>query len=157
MTYEQLDLFPNEESSPQDSPARISQLPVPVLDWLAQDPACSGTLSDYLTSYTRSGSSSKTFPVSCQLTEGGTWEPSSGRWLSAGTGSRGGFSTLNISESRNAAVESSLSDVLEIPGGHLRKYFLSQRAASGILRRAEKRGRKLPEALLNALQLVAQQ
>lgn len=61
---------------------------------------------------------------------------------------------LSTSESPNDAVESSLRDVLEtspVPA----KYFLSQKAAQGILRRAERRGRRLPEPLRTALYSVA--
>jgi hypothetical protein len=36
------------------------------------------------------------------------------------------------------------------------KYFLSKKACAGILRRAEKRGKELPEALRMALMSVAQ-
>ena len=63
--------------------------------------------------------------------------------------------TLNASESPNGAVESSLSDILEPPGEHLLKYSLSPRAAAGILRRSEKRGRALPDALRMALESLA--
>lgn len=64
--------------------------------------------------------------------------------------SRGASLTLNTSESPNAVVESSLSQVLErtsIPS----KYFLSVRACQGILRRAEARGKELPSELKKAL------
>jgi hypothetical protein len=44
---------------------------------------------------------------------------------------------------------------LETTGDHLKKYSLSARAAQGILRRAEKRGKTLPEALQKALETVA--
>ena len=47
----------------------------------------------------------------------------------------------------------SLSNILEserVP----RRYFLSEKACSGILRRAEKRGKQLPETLRQALQAV---
>jgi hypothetical protein len=47
----------------------------------------------------------------------------------------------------------SLSQVLEI-GPVPQRYFLSEKACSGILRRAEKRGKQLPEALRSALQAV---
>ena len=50
---------------------------------------------------------------------------------------------------------SSLSGILESPGPHLRKYFLSAKAAQGILRRAAKRGRALPPALQQALESLA--
>jgi hypothetical protein len=62
--------------------------------------------------------------------------------------------TLNTSESPSNAVASSLSDVLET-GPHLRKYFLSPKAAEGILRRADQRGRQIHPSLRSALQRVA--
>ena len=66
--------------------------------------------------------------------------------------------TLNTSEYPNGdgACSSSLADVLEPPTVEgLSKYFLSQKAAQGILRRAGRRGRSLPEPLETALQAVA--
>src|SRR5204863_119653 len=56
--------------------------------------------------------------------------------------------------SPNVAVGCSLSDVLEnhVPP----RFFLSPRAAQGILRRAEKRGRMLPSRLQAALESLAQ-
>ena len=48
----------------------------------------------------------------------------------------------------------SLSDVLET-GEVPRQYFLSAKACAGILRRADKRGKDLPEQLARALQAVA--
>lgn len=61
--------------------------------------------------------------------------------------------------SRSAGAESSslvasLSDVLET-GPHLAAYCLSAKACSGILRRAEKRGKELPPMLRTALEAVA--
>jgi hypothetical protein len=50
-----------------------------------------------------------------------------------------------------------LSDVLEIQGEHLKKYSLSQKAAQGILRRAGRRGKQLPEPLQKALEDVVRQ
>lgn len=65
--------------------------------------------------------------------------------------------TLSTSEYPNAgAVWSSLADVLEEPGQpHLRRYFLSPKAAEGILRRASRRGRQLPDGLREALTSLA--
>ena len=100
----------------------------------------------------RSGSSSKTSPVYCHLTTEETWEPLSGRWLSAGMGSHTGFLTLSTLESPKDAVESSLLDVLETTGVHLQKYLLSSKACEGILRRATKRGKSLPALLHSALE-----
>jgi hypothetical protein len=66
------------------------------------------------------------------------------------TASRGGFSMHSISESPNDAVASSLSGILET-GDLPQRFFLSERACAGILRRAEKRGKTLPPALEHAL------
>ena len=64
---------------------------------------------------------------------------------------RGEFSTLNISASPSeGGGSSSLSAVLE-EGPVPPRYYLSAKAASGILRRAESRGKELPPALEEAL------
>jgi hypothetical protein len=83
--------------------------------------------------------------------------PSSGRWETSGMGTPTECWTLSTSEFPSAgAVSSSLADVLEEPGQpHLRKYFLSPRAAVGILRRASRRGRSLPDGLREALEGLA--
>ena len=60
----------------------------------------------------------------------------------------------NISEWPNDAVVCSLSQVLE-QGSIPSRFFLSSTACAGILRRAEKRGKQLPEALQKALEAVA--
>ena len=61
----------------------------------------------------------------------------------------GDSSTLNIGESPNAERESLLSWILEdnVP----QKYYLSARACEGILNRASRRGKALPEILHTAL------
>ena len=62
--------------------------------------------------------------------------------------------TLSIAEFPSGGVASSLSDILEttdLP----QRYFLSSRACAGILRRAARRGKELPAALLAALESVA--
>src|ERR1700721_3679386 len=66
------------------------------------------------------------------------------------------FLTLNISEYPSDGVASSLSDILET-GELPQRYYLSGTACRGILRRAEKRGKELPEALRSALLAVASQ
>jgi hypothetical protein len=70
------------------------------------------------------------------------------------------FLTLNMSEWNHTSVPSrsdggvcSLSDILET-GDVPQRYFLSAKACSGILRRAEKRGKSLPQQLARALQAV---
>ena len=75
------------------------------------------------------------------------WQ-NSGRWTL-----RGECWTASSSEFRNGAVVCSLSQILEesVPP----KYWLSPKACRGILRRAERRGRELPEPLRLALQAAA--
>jgi hypothetical protein len=68
---------------------------------------------------------------------------------------RGGLLTHNISPWPNDAAVCSLSRVLE-RGSIPQKYYLSARACAGILRRAEKRGKKLPALLHQALTHIAQ-
>ena len=67
---------------------------------------------------------------------------------------RGESSTLSIMDWPRDANVCSLSQVL-VTGSIPRKYFLTSKACSGILRRAEKRGKSLPPSLHAALQAVA--
>ena len=60
--------------------------------------------------------------------------------------------TLNIGESPSDARESTLSQILDLNAPE--KYCLSPRACAGILRRAEKRGKTLPDMLRDALMEV---
>lgn len=61
----------------------------------------------------------------------------------------GDSSTLNIGESPNAERESLLSQILEV--NVPQKYYLSVKACQGILARASRRGKKLPDLLQTAL------
>jgi hypothetical protein len=77
-----------------------------------------------------------------------------GGWSTSGMAWPGGFWTRDSSASPSEGVVCSLSAVLEtrpVP----RKYWLSARAAAGILRRAEKRGKTLPPRLMTALEGLA--
>ena len=102
-----------------------------------------------------SGWFGRTSPASCLATEEGILEPSLGRWQNSGMGSPTECLTLNTSEWPSDAVVSSLSDTLET-GDVPQRFFLSAKACQGILRRAEKRGKKLPPQLHKALHSVAQ-
>ena len=99
----------------------------------------------------QSGSQSRTRPTFHCLQRG------NGRWLTAGTGMDGPspteFSTRSFGECPSAAVESRLSQILEDTPHQ--KYSLSAKACAGILRRAERRGKKLPPELEAVL--IAQQ
>ena len=62
----------------------------------------------------------------------------------------GASMTLNFGEFPSEERESTLSQILEANAPE--KYYLSARACSGILRRAEKRGKELPKMLKEALE-----
>jgi len=155
MTFEQLDLFQTGESSPQDGPAKTFPWQAVVKAWLAHAQGCGGKSCDSLMRHVPVGSSERTSLAFCPPTGEKIWVPLSGRWETSGMGSPTGCWTLSTSEFPNAAAVCSLSDILESPGPHLRKYFLSAKAAQGILRRAAKRGRVLPAALQTALESLA--
>ena len=112
-------------------------------------------LLSWLQDCIRVGSSGKMSPVSCLRTAEGTLVPSSGRWLSSGIASPTECWTLSTSECPNDAVASSLSDILQETGAVLGRFYLSPKACIGILRRAAGRGKKLPDALQQALETVA--
>lgn len=59
--------------------------------------------------------------------------------------------TLNTSDSPSGASACSLLQVLE-PGSIPQKYFLSARACAGVLKRAARIGKELPEVLRIALE-----
>src|SRR5438128_1229396 len=76
-------------------------------------------------------------------------------WTPAGMWGAGACWTANISASPNDASGCSLSQVLESAATVPRRFYLSPRAARGILRRAQKRERTLPIALQQALEALA--
>lgn len=57
--------------------------------------------------------------------------------------------TLSIGEFPSAARESTLSQILDLNAPE--KYSLSNKAKAGILRRAKRRGKELPDMLRDAL------
>lgn len=69
-------------------------------------------------------------------------------WLTL-TDSPQGTSSLNVSEEPKILVYTKLSQILEENPDP--KYNLTAKACAGILRRAERRGKKLPEALKTVL------
>ena len=85
--------------------------------------------------------------------KGGILLPSSGRWGNSGMGGPTECLTLDTLESPSVVVESSLSDIL-VTGDVPQRYYLSATACRGILRRAKARGKKLPERLEKALEIV---
>jgi hypothetical protein len=101
------------------------------------------------------GSSLRTYPDFFHQTTDEISESFSRRWPKSGfTTSLGECWTADTSECPSGGGEfSSLPDVLE-DQVHSR-FYLSPKAAAGILRRAEKRGRELPAHLAKALRDLA--
>lgn len=71
-------------------------------------------------------------------------------WLTI-TGIPQGTSSLNVSEEPNVPVDTKLSQLLEENPDP--KYNLTAKACAGILRRAERRGKNLPDVLKTVLEL----
>ena len=71
-------------------------------------------------------------------------------WQEMGGASAGGHTMLSTGESPNVAVESTLSQILDLTAPQ--KYCLSPKACAGILRRADRRGKELPAMLREALE-----
>ena len=112
----------------------------------------------------RATSSGRTSRDAFRVTRGATSDAYSTSWKSAGISWRGERWTRNLPEYltgrvvdsegryRNAAGASSLSEALEARAPQT--YSLSAKACSGIIRRAEKRGKPLPRMLQEALEWV---
>jgi hypothetical protein len=62
---------------------------------------------------------------------------------------------INVSEWPNAATVKNLDEVLHPSSEVPQRFFWSPKACSGILRRAEKRGKTLPKKLKEAVEYVA--
>lgn len=147
--------------SAEDSPARTYPLPESEQDSPASEADSSLSSHESLGLFDPDGFSSRTFPVFSLHTAVGTSESSLERWPTSGTAWDGGLSTHVSSECRSAdggcsSSEPSLTTILEPPQSVAAKYSLSARAASGILRRAQKRGRELPPHLQAALEATAE-
>ena len=135
--------------------------PVKVSAW--QDPgAGSKTRADALLSLSRmlrarfahGGSCGRTCPECYPAGEAETLARSSTAWSTSGIAARGECWTLKASECPSDDDGCSLSDILEA-GAVPPRFYLSAKAARGILRRAEARNKALPPALLTALEEAA--
>lgn len=147
-------------SSVGGSPARTCPSPDDEQDSPESDRDCSSSSPGSWTLFDPAGYSSRTFQGSSPRTMVGTSESCLERWPTSGTAWATGFSTHVSSECRSdeegcTSSEPSLTAILEEPQNVPDKYSLSARAATGILRRAQRRGRTLPEHLVAALGAVA--
>lgn len=110
-----------------------------VLDW-------QGSILELLQKYSPNGLSGKTYRVSLRQTADEILQKLPMKWQNSGMGSHGECWTHNTLEFPKDDAESSLSDILET-GDHLQPFFLSQRACRGILKRANKKNKKLPKLI----------
>lgn len=160
MSQDQESLFPTtSESSSEGSPARTSPSRGKGAASRASGAGSSSKPagSPTLFSETEDGSSLRTYPDSFHPTEAEISESFSRRWPNSGfTTSPTEFWTADTSECpSDGDGSSSLLDVLEatVP----ERFYLSPKAAAGILRRAAKRGKELPTRLREALEALAGQ
>ena len=141
-----------------EAPAKATALPAKGLGLKIQGVSLCSASSTWLQPSNVDLSAGRMFPVSLAATEEMTSSASSKPWLSGGMGSLGGCWTLNISagqeQSHKGEKGCSLSQVL-MAGNVAQRFYLSKKACAGILRRAEKRGKKLPPILAQALANVA--
>lgn len=138
----------------EDSPAKTSPSQVSVLDLPDTEQVSSGTHSILRPISKRDSSSWRTCQDCSAPTVDTTSESLSLHWPTQGIRmSNGEFWIRSSSECPNVAVASSLSQILEQHTDD--RYLLSAKACAGILRRATRRGKKLPEPLAVALEAVA--
>ena len=140
----------------EDRPANPSASPESEREWMTRVATWPLSFWRLLTDCAPDGSFLKMYRDCSQAMGPETSRDSCEPFLNTGIVLAGESSTLKTSESRSVVVESSLSDILET-GDHLLRYCLSAKACAGILKRAKKRGRKLPELLRLILEKVAQE
>lgn len=171
------DLFDGLMCSQEDSHAKIYPWLADVLALVESEAGCGGNSIGSLGSSLPPSFSSKTSlacyrpglrPLSRQVeyraekNEDGEWcwtkrvisTRSFAGWKNSGMGGPTGFVTLNTSVWPSDGSVCSLSDVLETCGVP-EKYYLSPKACRGVLRRAAKRGKALPQHLHQALAQAA--
>ena len=141
--------------------ASRSQLRASEVDWMTTVATWRLNILGWLTACGPVGWFGRTSPASCHRAEDGTLVPFSGAWSNSGMGSPTECLTLSTCEwtgldglSLSDDGVCSLSDILDI-GDVPPRYYLSARACAGILRRADNRGKELPQLLLKALEEVA--
>lgn len=146
MSMEQLTLWSEE------APARVSASPEEERAW-KESLLCASSIGELYATFARRGFSGRTspeyFPPETTLSDS-----FSGKWKNSGMAWHGERLTLSSSEWPSDAAVCSLSDTLET-GGVPQRYSLTPKACAGILSRAERRGKSLPEPLASVLQAVA--
>lgn len=141
---------------PQASPARTSHLQEwgRVLGFEAASLDCFTSLCASLEHAAQEPLSSKTCMAFSLATEDETSPSYSRRWTNSGMASHGVCLTVKTSESPNSVAGSTLLQCIET-GEVPEKYFLSQNAATGILRRVDRMGRNLPPSFRRSLEILS--
>ena len=163
MEMEQMLLFPEELTCSLEAPhAKGLVLPEQEKDLKMTEATYVSHIYTFLNKCNPNGLFGKMYQVSLQPTKEMTSKSSSNKLMKSGIAVHGECWMLNMCEHNNSLAPSlkeegvcSLSDILEMNGKHLQKYYLSQKACSGILHRAERREKVLPEILKKALEQQA--
>lgn len=132
---------PTSTSSSAAPPANPSALPASEKEWMTNVVNSPTSTPNSLARSVHDGSYGKTSPTSCMWTKGEHLEPSSGSWRNAGIISPTESSTFKTSESPNAAVACSLSDILQA-GDLPQRVSLTPQSAATKIARLKKHGKK---------------
>lgn len=145
----------------EERPAKGSASQESRVDLMTREVRSASPIADFLKQCVPVGSSGKTSRASSVPTAVKISESSSGKLMRSGILAHGECWMLNTCVWTDSLVPflkedgvCSLSDILET-GDIPPRYYLSPAACRGILRRAESRGRELPEALRRALEAQA--
>ena len=138
----------SQTSWSEEAPARVSASQADARGSQEPPASCGNTFDAFVRSCL-SGSSGRTCRERSQARTGRISDACSKPWMRAGTVWRGEYWTRSSSAWPSDASVCSLSGILETSAPA--RYSLSPTACSGILRRAERRGRNLPPDLEAAL------
>lgn len=141
----------------EEAPAKASASQDSGRRWTIHAASSCQHISELAGKLTQNGSSGKTCPEYYQQITDALSAHSCKSWPNSGLmgGRHGECSTLNSTEWHNAAAVCSLSSTLET-GDVPPRYYLSEKACAGIIRRAKQKGKPLPEVLSAALQAQIQ-
>ena len=124
--------------------------------WTIHAASSCSNISELATTLTRNGLSGKTSPAYYPYITDALSAHCSHAWPNSGLmgGRHGACWTASSTEWPKDAAACSLSSTLET-GSVPPRYYLSAKACAGIIRRARKRGKPLPQELQEALELGA--
>ena len=146
---------PVQTSSAVDSRAKTCQWRENVKESLENAAVCSLSWLESWMKQDLNTLSGRMFPDFSPAKAEGTSRPSSARWPTSGIVEPGGCWTVSTSEWPSNGTDSLLVLLREILDGDVPvRYYLSAKAAGGVLRRSEERNRPVPMMLRTALRAV---